>query len=138
MNRKDFQDLADVRIAEAELLLNGGRPDGAYYLAGYAVECGLKACIAKRTSQYDFPPVRKVVEDCYTHNIETLVRTAELVTDRKTATDANPVLETYWSIVKDWNESSRYDRKTQLEAQTLFDAIIDPANGVLPWIKVRW
>jgi HEPN domain-containing protein len=44
MNRDDFQQLADVRIAEAAVLLAQGNYDGAYYLAGYAVECGLKAC----------------------------------------------------------------------------------------------
>ena len=46
MNRADFQRLADVRIDEAGVLLAAGRWSGAYYLAGYAVECALKACIA--------------------------------------------------------------------------------------------
>ena len=46
MNRSDFQQLADVRIDEAAVLFAQGKYDGAYYLAGYAVECGLKACIA--------------------------------------------------------------------------------------------
>jgi len=49
MNRNDFQQLADVRIDEAVVLLDQGKYDGAYYLAGYAVECSLKACIAKLT-----------------------------------------------------------------------------------------
>jgi hypothetical protein len=30
-------------------------PEGAYYLAEYAIECAFKACIAKRTQQHDFP-----------------------------------------------------------------------------------
>ena len=58
MNRSDFQQLADVRIDEAAVLLVQGKYDGTYYLAGYAVECGLKACIAKRTERYAFPPSR--------------------------------------------------------------------------------
>lgn len=49
MFRKDFQDLAMVRVREAEMLLAAGLFDGAYYLAGLAVECALKACIAKAT-----------------------------------------------------------------------------------------
>jgi hypothetical protein len=40
-----------VRLAEAEALMNLGHADGAYYLAGYAVECGLKACIAQETQR---------------------------------------------------------------------------------------
>jgi HEPN domain-containing protein len=49
MTRKDLQKLAAIRLKEAKLLLAANAPDGAYYLAGYAVECALKACIAKAT-----------------------------------------------------------------------------------------
>jgi hypothetical protein len=45
LTRTDLQQLADARIAEANALLAAGLWDGAYYLAGYAVECALKACI---------------------------------------------------------------------------------------------
>jgi hypothetical protein len=34
MNRNRFQQLADVRIGEASVLLAQGKNDGAYYLAG--------------------------------------------------------------------------------------------------------
>ena len=47
MNRTDLQQPALTRLAEAKALLAAGFPAGAYYLAGYAVECALKACIAK-------------------------------------------------------------------------------------------
>jgi hypothetical protein len=63
MNRNDFQQLADVRIDEALALLGQGKFDGAYYLAGYAVECGLKACIARLTSQDDYPPKPKFIHE---------------------------------------------------------------------------
>jgi HEPN domain-containing protein len=56
MNRRDFQKLALIRIADAQVLFQNGRYDAAYYLAGYAVECALKACIAKQTMRHDFPP----------------------------------------------------------------------------------
>jgi len=46
-------------------------------MAGYAVECALKACIAKQTKRYDFPD-KKRVRDVFTHNLETLVKVAEL------------------------------------------------------------
>jgi hypothetical protein len=38
MNRTKFQELAEVRIDEALVLSAQGKYDGAYYLAGYAVE----------------------------------------------------------------------------------------------------
>jgi HEPN domain-containing protein len=49
VKRKDLQFLARARIAEAKALLGSGNPHGAYYLAGYAVEFALKACIARGT-----------------------------------------------------------------------------------------
>ena len=51
MNRLEFQQLAEVRVREAEALLAVGLWDGAYYLAGYAVECALKACILRLVEQ---------------------------------------------------------------------------------------
>ena len=55
LSRSDLQGLALVRLDDARSLLAADRWDGAYYLAGYAAECGLKACIAAQTRQYDFP-----------------------------------------------------------------------------------
>ncbi len=55
MNRSDLQRLALVRLDEAKALLDAGYWDGAYYLAGYVVECALKARIARQVQRYDFP-----------------------------------------------------------------------------------
>lgn len=77
MNRREFQDLARIRLSEAKSLLSAGFPDAAYYLAGYAVECGLKACIAKGTHRFDFPDKRNV-DASHTHNLRDLVRVANL------------------------------------------------------------
>ena len=76
MDRKDLRALSRVRLSEARALLNAGLPDGAYYLAGYVVECALKACIAKETQRYEFPE-KKRVDASYTHNLKELVRVAE-------------------------------------------------------------
>ncbi|MGC2744663.1 MAG: hypothetical protein WA672_15920 [Candidatus Angelobacter sp.] len=45
--RVDLQELAHLRLAEARLLLDGKSFAGAYYLTGLALECALKACIAR-------------------------------------------------------------------------------------------
>ena len=62
MNRSVLQRLSQLRIDEAKALLAGGFPAGAYYLAGYAIECAFKACVAKRVQQYDFPDKAKVLQ----------------------------------------------------------------------------
>src|ERR1700722_6518249 len=122
MNRADFQTLAEIRIAEAQSLFAAGFCDGAYYVAGYAVECALKACIARLTNQDDFPRDRKFVEDCYNHDAERLVKSAGRGSALDAELAANPTFELNWMTVKDWEETSRYAQKMQGEAQTLYDA----------------
>jgi hypothetical protein len=50
----------------------------------------------------------------------------------------NPSLLGNWTLAKAWEESSRYVQKTQQEAQSLYDAIANEPDGVLPWIRKRW
>jgi HEPN domain-containing protein len=138
MNKADFEQLADVRIEEAKILLDQGKFDGAYYLAGYAIECALKACIAKLTNQHDFPPDKKFVDACYTHDIDKLVEKAGLKTNRDADAIADKDLADYWQLAKDWTEQSRYHRKQQVDAENLFEAINDSQHGVLQWIKRHW
>ena len=52
--RSEFQELATLRLAEANVLLTQNYPDGAFYLAGYAVECALKSAICKALNIDDF------------------------------------------------------------------------------------
>ena len=137
MNRAELQTLADVRIAEAQVLLAAGMFDGAYYLAGYAVECALKACIARLTNQDDFPN-KEFAQECYTHSIEKLLKVAGLLMQRDVDAPLGSVLRTNWDILKDWSEASRYERNTEAEARALLEAIIHTTNGVLPWLKRRW
>ncbi len=137
MNRADLQQLSELRINEAKTLLDAGSYPGAYYLAGYAVECALKACIAKKTNQHDFPD-KALVNSSYTHDLEKLLGVAGLAEAFEQDQKANPNLEAKWSYVKDWREESRYNATIGKNlARDLIDAISDP-NGVLVWLKNRW
>ena len=137
MNRTDFQQLAELRLREAEALLAAGLPDGAYYLAGYSVECALKACIAKRTQLHDFPE-KKLVNDSHTHNLKELLRLAELKTELDSVLDADPEMRSNLETVQDWSETARYQRKTVLDTIALLTAIESQKGGLLPWIRQRW
>jgi hypothetical protein len=55
MPRKQLQDLAKLRLREAEALYVAGFYDGSVYLAGYAVELGLKARICRLLHVADYP-----------------------------------------------------------------------------------
>lgn len=138
MNRTDFQHLADVRTAEAAALLAAGLWDGAYYLAGYAVECAMKACIAKLTKAEDFPPDKEKIWKIYSHSFTSLLDAAGLGVAYKTDTATDPILAKNWLITLRWNEQSRYERTPEADARALMDAITDPAVGVLQWIKRYW
>ncbi|MEX2567919.1 MAG: HEPN domain-containing protein [Cyclobacteriaceae bacterium] len=136
MNRNSLQDLSRLRIREAKTLLDNQFYDGAYYLCGYSVECALKACIAKKTKQYDFPD-KKAVNESHTHEIIKLVKIAGLEIDLKNKlTDASFQLN--WSLVKDWSEISRYKRNSELEALDLYSAITAKKHGIMTWIKKHW
>jgi len=139
LDRVTFQAIAQVRIEEAESLLTAmpSRPDGAYYLAGYAVECALKACICKGYAQHQWPE-KVFVLDCHTHSIEKLLGLAGLESLRKAAMAANPQLGQNWLIVKDWNENARYLQHSIPVAQRLVAAINHAQDGVLTWIKAHW
>lgn len=138
MNRADLQQLSELRIKEARILLDAASYAGAYYLAGYAVECALKACIAKQTKEYGFPD-KDFVNKSWTHKLEELLNLAELKDRLRNERRTNNDLDTYWAIVVNWQENKRYDlRITQQEAKNLYDAISDPANGVLQWLKRWW
>lgn len=138
MNRTDFQNLAELRLAEAKALLAAGCPNGAYYLAGYAIECAFKACIAKRTREHDFPEKTLVLES-HTHSLKELFRLAQVKDDWNTDLIANPALERRWLVLLSWSEASRYDiGKTSQQASDLIHAIEDPNGGILPWVRKRW
>ncbi len=137
MDRKGLRALSRVRLSEASALLDAGLPDGAYYLAGYAVECALKACIAKETQRYEFPE-KKRVNASHTHDLKELVRVAELQNALRTATQSDPLLLKYWDIVEAWSEQSRYGTHSLESAGALIGALGDKDHGVIKWIKHYW
>jgi HEPN domain-containing protein len=140
LTRTEFQQLAEDRVLDAQALLAAGRWSAAYYLAGYAVECGLKSCVLVYLA--GDPAVvfriKRFSERCWTHDLEELIELAGLEQNLKTASAADPALRTNWVIVAGWSEQGRYQQKTQVEAEQLFEAVADPTSGVLTWIRGRW
>jgi hypothetical protein len=138
VNRNDLHRLADLRLREAQALLAAGAFDGAYYLAGYAIECALKACVAKQIREFDFPD-KRLVERSYTHNLTQLLEVSGVKVDFEEAIAGNEPLRVSWSIVKDWSEASRYFLDvTEKSAQDMLAAVGDEASGVLPWLMKQW
>jgi hypothetical protein len=140
MTRVEWQQLAERWLVDAKRLLDDHRWSAAYYLSGYAVECGLKACVLVRTAAS--PEVifedRRYSEKCWTHSLLDLVKLADLEAVRAADSVANTALGKNWMVVKDWSEVARYRTTSHQKAKKLYDAITDNTNGVMQWIKVRW
>jgi HEPN domain-containing protein len=127
LTRREFQVLGRTRLRDAQELLAARRYAGAYYLAGYAIECGLKTCIAKTTRRYAFPE-KNSTQKYYIHDLDRLLEVAGL----RQALPAD--LTTAWSVVTDWTEESRYETKTEIQARDLYQSVAD----ILNWVETQW
>lgn len=135
MNKTELEILSAIRIKEAEVLLKAECYHGAYYLAGYALECALKACIAKHVKQFDFPD-KKLTNDSYTHDLSKLLITAGLKQELIWQEERNINFKLNWSVASKWSEEYRYDHSIQKqEAKDLFEALTENESGVLSWLK---
>jgi HEPN domain-containing protein len=138
MTKADLQLLADARVGDAEALLREKRWPAAYYLLGYAVECALKACVA-RQFRADEVPEKRLVNSFYTHDLEQLLNLSGLKTTLETKAKADPVFQLNWNTVRDWKEDARYDHTIpEVQARGRLVAVTDPTSGVLPWLKTQW
>ena len=140
MDRAEWQQIAEEKLHAADALLAAGEWASAYYLAGYAVECGLKSCVLVRlaTTPHLIFEDKRYSLDCWTHKIGSLLKLAGLKNDLDTDITSNPAIGVHWMYVKDWNEESRYRGWTENEAKTLYNAIVHATDGVMTWIRKRW
>ena len=120
MNKNNLEELVEIRIKEAKILLDSESYQGAYYLAGYALECAIKACIAKQVQQHDFPNF-ELANKSYTHKLTDLLGVAGLKQKLNEKEKQDTDFKLNWSIAKD-----------------LYDAIINNQSGILTWLKTFW
>jgi HEPN domain-containing protein len=142
VDRKKLQDLAKIRLNDAKALLGRKRWSGAYYLCGYVIECALKSCILRHLGEsgavFGDQQYLKKLADCWTHDLVKLVNLAGLDVEFGVARGANPALDIFWGVTKDWKETSRYEEKTEAEAKALHEAVSNNTDGVFRWIQTRW
>lgn len=137
ITKTDLQTLADTRLEDAQLLLRQGRCSAAYYLVGYAVELGVKACIAG-AFQADVIPDKSFVYAVYSHKLDELFGLAGIKRQLQDDMARDPILSASWGIASKWNETSRYEMWDQFAAASMIQAVGDENHGVLQWLKKRW
>lgn len=134
VTRTELIRLAEEKLSDAELLLIHGRYTNAYYLSGYAVELGIKACIAKQIVAEAIPD-RKFVNSIYTHDLSELISVAGLKGWLQAEEAAVPAFSTCWAIVKRWDPNARYETIEASTARAMVGAIGEPNHGVLQWLR---
>jgi HEPN domain-containing protein len=137
LNKNDLEKLAQVRLDDAILLHQAGRSSSAYYLAGYALELSLKACISK-LFQPNVIPDKAFVDAIYTHKLDNLMSTAGLSLKFKADCAADHLLAAYWGVASQWRETSRYELWDSMSTGALLQAIHEPKSGVFQWVKQHW
>lgn len=135
--RKDFQRLTELRAKEASALVRSHNQQGAYYLAGFAVECALKACIAKKTRRHDFPADAKQAGRVYSHDLTELLKLADLDPQLDRDMKTKPQLAANWGVIKAWRIDCRYET-SGLNGKDMVNSLNAQVDGVLAWIKLHW
>jgi hypothetical protein len=120
-------------LAEARLLAENGHPSGAYYLAGYAIECALNSGIAAQFQANEIPD-KGLVNSIYTHNLADLLRLSGLQAELR---QADPKLVESWDIVKRWSENARYVTCDAAAATAMLDAVGGDDQGLFQWLISR-
>ncbi len=135
--RKDLKQLSRRRLQEAEALFRAGLYDGAAYLAGYAVELALKARICKLLGVNEYPGSR--FKTTYAvHDLGQLLYLAGLEAKLNLG---NRSLFRNWSVAVPWGPEQRYLRVgtySKQKARGILEAISEPKDGILEWLKKYW
>jgi hypothetical protein len=115
---------AKEKIADAEVLLQHDRYEGAWYLCGYAIEFYLKARICTTLQWSAYPNTSKEFEglkDFKVHKLEMLLKLSGRMRDiLNSPTDMGN-----WSVVVLWDPEARYQTArtiTQADAQGMIAA----------------
>lgn len=145
MNRAELHQRANDWVAGAETLLAAGQWSLAYYLAGYAVEFALKACVLSRMIETGVVFREQVViggkarkweaKDFRTHNFAELIDLAGLRAELDANRQADTTFAGHWSTVSKWTSEARYEAKLEADARELVSAVADPQHGVLAWLR---
>lgn len=135
--RQELKDLTRLRLREAEVLFQAACYNGAVYLCGYAVEAALKARICRLLGAEVYPDSGKYRGVYAVHDLDQLLFLAGL----QGKMEQQALLFENWTLAAPWKPDLRYSPPgtiTRKQAAEILQAIRDPKNGVLRWIKSYW
>ena len=141
--------MAAVRLSEGQLLFDNNFHQGAYYIAGYAVEFALKALICKRLGVEPFVKqkgiqgnegIATVAKALQIHDLSALLIFSGLhpeYTEIKNKPDGSGrSLFTAWSTVSAWDEQRRYT-PLSCEIDTV-KKFLSSVKIIMEWIQSHY
>jgi len=137
LKRTDLHSIALAKLEDATLLLDHERYSSSYYLAGYALEIALKACIARAIAAETIPD-RRFINDIFVHDLAKLVALAGLKDALASRQTTDVTFAENWALVAQWRPEVRYEIVEPSQARETLAAMIDETSGVFPWIRRFW
>lgn len=142
---EEIKKLAELRLEEAEILLDNGKTNGAFYLLGYTIELYLKYKICKLLNIENLfdesCSLKKKYFDgrnpFFSHDLNTLLVFSGLKLKFDEAKSENQILFKTTSLLVDvWSEKSRYDiqPKNKEDVKASIE-LLKNENGLLSWIQ---
>lgn len=136
LSRLTLQGLATSKVEDARLLYDHQRYSNAYYLYGYAIELGLKACIARNVTAETIPD-KVVLTGFLDHHVGRLVGLAGLADAMKLARQTEE-FDKRWSEISGWSIDARYGAIDAATAAAMADAVEHPNHGAMTWLQRYW
>ena len=131
IGRQLLEGLVETRLDEAKVLFSRKLYLGTVYLAGYAVECQLKATICKTLGLVELPETFK------THDLELLLLHSGA--HAKLSSDIGAA-ESFKKICGFWNNKMDLRYKPpefvcEKDANLFLSWIDEPKVGIIPWLR---
>ena len=137
ISREELIELAEAKVSDARVLFGEGRHSNAFYLFGYGVEIGLKACIARQFKTATIPD-RNLTNRIFTHKLGDLVNLAGLGQSFEARRRDDVVFAAHFDVVLTWSEEARYEMIDRVRSEAMYAAFDDEEHGVWTWLRERW
>ena len=119
------------RFEEAEVLLDAEKPTGAVYLAGYGIECILKALVLMAVPSRNRREVMNSFRGGQGHDYEWLK--TQYVTSGGARLPAD--INRNFTLVNDWSTDLRYSPRSVRASDA--DAFVKAAEAIIRWADGR-
>ncbi len=122
--RTVYEESSRRMLTDARFLFKHGRWHGSVYLAGYAVECKLKAAVCQHLGVEGLP------ERFWTHDLQFLIRSTGLA---KAVNDDETIRACFRRIDSIWRVEIRYTGKPYGKQEA--DGFLNDVRRVIQWLN---